>query len=159
MGYLQQYTHNINLLRWFLDAGNDASVRVVDLDDDGYTGIVVFDMNGTRAVLESGRVSHYRWDEHTQIYFRDGWIKTWAPPLLLKQVPAEVEIYRAGKVQTFTKAIADPAWSWSYKCEAEHFIRCLQTGEAVQSSGQDTRTDVRLFEDIFRSHLTQQGVL
>lgn len=159
LGYLQQYTHNVNLLRWFLDAGDDARVRVVDLDDDGYTGVTVLDVNGTRAVLETGRVSHYRWDEHTQVYFRDGWIKTWAPPLLLKQVPAEVEIYRAGEEQTFTQPIPQPAWSWSYRREAEHFVHCLQTGEPFRSSGEDTRTDVRLFEEIFRIHLRQQGVL
>jgi len=159
LGYLQQYTHNVNLLRWFLGAGDNVSVRVVDLDDDGYTGITVFDVNGTRAVLETGRVSHYRWDEHTQVYFRDGWIKTWAPPLLLKQVPAEVEIYHAGETQTFTRPIAQPAWSWSYRREAEHFVRCLQSGKAFRSSGEDTRTDVRLFEEIFRIHLGQTGVL
>jgi len=165
LGYLQQYTHNVNLLRWFLGAKGNVSVRAVDLDDGGhrssagYAGVVVLDVNGTRAVLESGTVSHYRWDEHTQIYFRDGWIKTWAPPLLLKQVPAEVEIYRAGKEQTFTRPIPRPAWTWSYKRETEHFVHCLQTGEPCRSSGEDTRTDVRLFEDIFRVHLTQHGVL
>jgi predicted dehydrogenase len=159
LGYLQQYTHNINLLRWFLDAGDNVSVRMVDLDDDGYTGIVVMDMAGTRAVLESGRVSHYRWDEHTQVYFRDGWVKTWAPPLLLKQVPAEVEIYVAGKEQTFTRAIPQPAWSWSYKREAEHFVHYVLAGEPSRSSGADTRTDVRLFEEIFRAHLIQRGVM
>jgi predicted dehydrogenase len=159
LGYLQQYTHNINLLRWFLDGGDRVAVRAVDLDDDGYTGIAILDVNGTRAVLETGRVSHYRWDEHTQVYFRDGWIKTWAPPLLLKQVPAEVEIYRAGEEQTFTRAIPRPAWGWSYQREAAHFVRCLQTGEPFRSSGEDTLTDVRLFEEIFYRHLTQRGVL
>jgi predicted dehydrogenase len=159
LSYLQQYTHNVNLLRWFLDADNDARVRLVDLDDDGYTGIVVLDLTGTRAVLESGRVSHYRWDEHTQVYFRDGWIKTWAPPLLLRQVPAEVEIYRAGEEQTFLRPIPRPAWSWSYKREAEHFIQCLQTGEPCRSSGEDTRVDVRLFEEIYWTHLKQRGLL
>lgn len=159
LGYLQQYTHNVNLLRWFLDAGDNVKVRAVDLDDDGYTGVVVLDVAGTRAVIESGSLSYYRWDEHTQIYFRHGWIQTWAPPLLLKQVPAEVEIYHAGKVQTFTRAIPQPAWTWSYKREAEHFIRCLQTGEPFRSSGEDTRTDVRLFEEIFHAYLTQRGVL
>lgn len=159
LGYLQQYTHNINLMRWFLDAGEHVSVRAVDLDDDGYTGIVVLDLNGVRATLESGTISHYRWDEHTQIYFRNGWIKTWAPPLLLKQVPAEVEIYRAGNTQTFTRAIPQPAWSWSYKREAEHFIHALQTGEPFRSSAEDTLSDVRLFEDIFRIYLAQRGIL
>lgn len=159
LGYLQQYTHNVNLLRWFLDGGDEVSVRAVDLDDDGYTGVVVLDVNGTRAVLESGHVSHYRWDEHTQVYFRHGWIKTWAPPLLLKQVPAEVEVYLGGETQTFTRAIPQPAWSWSYRREAEHFVDCLRTGQAFRSSGEDTRTDVRLFEDIFRTHLQQRGTI
>lgn len=159
LGYLQQYTHNINLLRWLLDAGDNVTVRAVDLDDDGYTGLVVLDLAGTRAVIESGHLSHYRWDEHTQIYFRHGWIKTWAPPLLLKQVPAEVEIYHAGEEQTFTRPIPQPGWSWSYKREAEHFIYCLQTGETFRASGEDTRTDVRLFEAIFRAYLGQRGVI
>ncbi len=159
LGYLQQYTHNVNLLRWFLDVGDEVTVRVVDLDADGYTGIVVLDLAGIRAVIESGLISHYRWDEHTQIYFRHGWVKTWAPPLLLRQVPAEVEVYRAGEEQTFTRPIPKPVWSWSYKREAEHFIRCLQTGEPFRSSAADTRTDVRLFEEIFRAHLVQRGVL
>jgi len=159
LGFLQQYTHNVNLLRWFLDARDKVTVRAVDLDDDGYTGVTILDMNGTRAVLETGRVSHYRWDEHTQVYFRDGWIKTWAPPLLLKQVPAEVEIYVGGEAQTFSRPIPQPAWSWSYKREAEHFVQCLQTGDPFRSSGEDTRTDVRLFEEIFRLDLIQRGVL
>jgi predicted dehydrogenase len=158
LGYLQQYTHNINLLRWFLDAGDDVTVRAVDLDE-GYAGVVVLNMKGVRAVLESGGISHYRWDEHTQVYFKDGWVKTWAPPLLLKQVPAEVEVYRAGKVQTFTKMVPQPAWTWSYKREAEAFIHGLQTGEPFRSPAEDTRTDVRLFEEIFKAYLTQHGVL
>jgi predicted dehydrogenase len=159
LGYLQQYTHNVNLLRWFLDAGDAVAVRAVDLDEDGYTGIVSLDMGGVRAVIESGRISHYRWDEHTQVYFQDGWVRTWAPPLLLKQVPAEVEIYRAGQAQTFTRPIPEPAWSWSYRREVEHFIQCLLANEPFRSSGEDTRTDVRLFEEIFRAYLTQRGVL
>jgi predicted dehydrogenase len=159
LGYLQQYTHNINLLRWFLDAGDKVSVRAVDLDDDGYTGVTILDMHGTRAVLETGRVSHYRWDEHTQVYFRDGWIKTWAPPLLLRQVPAEVEIYVGGETQIFSRPVPQPAWSWSYKREAEHFVQGLRTGSPFRSSGEDTRTDVRLFEEIFRLTLSQRGVL
>ncbi len=159
IGYLQQYTHNLNLMRWLLDAGDDVRVKAVDLDDDGYTGIVVLEMAGVRCVLESGRVSHYRWDEHTQLYFRHGWVKTWAPPLLLRQVPAEVEIYRAGDDQTVTRPIARPAWSWSYAREAAHFVECLQTGAAFRSTGADTRTDVRLFEEIYRLYLQQQGVI
>ena len=61
LGYLQQYTHNINLMRWFLDAGDKVSVKAVDLDANGYSGVVIFDMDGIRVTLETGHVSHYRW--------------------------------------------------------------------------------------------------
>lgn len=159
IAYLQQFTHNVNLLRYLLDADDNITVRAVDLDDDGYTGVVVLDVAGTRSVLETGKISHFRWDEHTQIYFRDGWVKTWAPPLLLRQVPAEVEVYRAGDDQTFSRPIPQPNWTWSYMREAEHFIHCLQTNEPIRSSGEDTRTDVRVFEDIYREHLRQRGIV
>lgn len=159
LGYLQQYCHNVNLLRWFLDAGDDVKIKAVDLDDNGYTGVVIFDMKGTRAVLETGGISHYRWDEHTQVYCRNGWLLTNAPPLLLKNVPAEVEVYRAGQTQQFSRPLPKDRWSWSYKREAEAFIRCLQTGEAFRTTAQDTATDVRIFEEIYRIWLTQKGAL
>jgi len=159
LAYLQELTHNVNLLRWFLGAGDNAVVRAVDLDDDGFTGVVVLAIGGVRAVIESGEISHYRWDDHTQVYFRDGWVTASSPPLLLRQVPADVEVYRAGSQQTFTRPIPKPAWSWSYKREAETFVECLLTGEAFRSPGEDARSDVRLFEEIYRAYLMQRGVL
>ena len=159
LNYINEYTHNVNLLRWLLGAGEDVAVRAVDLDDDGYTGIVVFDMAGVRATLETGDVSHYRYDDHTQIYFQHGWVRLAMPPLLLKQVPAEVEFYRAGEEQSFIRRVPQPAWSWSYKREVEQFVQCLRTGSPFRSSAEDTRTDVRLFEDIFRFHLARRQVL
>jgi predicted dehydrogenase len=159
LGYLQQYTHNINLLRWVLGAEDDVRVKKVDFDANGYTGVVVFDMAGTRAVLESGGISHYRWDEHTQVYFEHGWVHTWAPPLLLKNTPADVEIYRAGKTQEFERPVPTPRWTWSYKREVEHFVAGVRNGEPFRSSGEDTLTDVRLLEDIYRAFLTERGAL
>ncbi len=158
IGYLQQYTHNVNLLRWFLDAGDDVKVKHVDLDEDGMTGLAIFDMAGVRALIESGSLSHYRWDEETQIHFQHGWVKTWAPPLLLKNVPGEVEIYKAGKVQEFTRPIPKPHWTWSYKREAEHFIEHVANGLPFRSSGEDTLTDVTVFEDVYRLHLKSREV-
>jgi predicted dehydrogenase len=160
LGYLQQYTHNVNLLRWLLvgeDSAAEVRVRAVDLNPDGYTGVVILDIGGVRATLETGSLSHYRWDEHTQVYFRHGWVTTWAPPLLLRNQPAEVEVYRAGETQEFTRPIPKPGWTWSYKREAEHFIEGVRAGTPFRSSGQDTLTDVRLFEEIYRSFLKQQG--
>ncbi|GAB4562488.1 MAG: hypothetical protein Kow0047_10630 [Anaerolineae bacterium] len=159
VNYLQQYTHNVNLVRWFLDAGDEVSVRSVDLDDDGYTGVVILDVAGTRVALESGTITYHRWDEHTQVYFQHGWVHTWAPPLMLRQVPAEVELYRARPQPTFSRIVPQPPWSWSYRREAEHFIECLKTGRPFRSPGADARTDVRVFEEIYRLWLEQRGAL
>ena len=153
VSYLQQYTHNINILRWFLNAGDQVQVKAVDLDDNGFNGVVIFDMAGVRVTLESGSVSHYRWDEHTQIYFEDGWVHTWAPPLLLKNTPADVEIYRAGETQEISRPIPKPTWTWAYRREAEHFVENVRNDAPFRSSGEDTLTDVRLFEEIFRIFL------
>lgn len=159
VGYLQQYTHNVNLLRFFLDAGDRIQVKHADLDPDGYGGLVVFDVDGVRATLESGRLAYHRWDEHTQVYFERGWVHTWAPPLLLRNATAEVEVYRsvtdgAGNVShAVTRPIPEPRWGWAYQREAAYFVRCLQTGASFRSSGEDTRTDARVFEEIYRTWL------
>lgn len=159
LGYLQQYTHNVNLLRFFLGAGDRVRVRSVDLQKDHYTGIVTLDLDGVQAVLETGQLRFHRWDEHTQIYFREGWVHTWAPPLLQKGIPAEVEVYRGGESHSYSRPLPKERWSWSYYRELEHFVQCVRTGIPFGSGAQDTVTDVRLFEEIFKAHLGNLGVL
>jgi len=163
--YHQQYTHNVNLLRFVLDAGEKVRVKHADLDADGYTGLVVLDVDGVRATLETGSLRYHRWDEHTQVYFERGWVHTWAPPLLLRNAVAEVEIYRSdadgapgplsgqGVQHTLTRPIPKPRWGWAYQREAAHFVQCLQTGAPFRSPGEDALTDVRIFEEIFRNWL------
>ena len=152
LGFLQQWTHNINLLRFFLgDTGGKARLVHTHLDRDGMTGVTILEINGTRAVLESGYARFHGWDEHTQIYFEGGWLKTNAPPLVQKEVPASVEIYRAGDQDVPPRLIQEfPAPSWSYREEAKSFLACVRSGEAFRASAEDTLNDVRLIEDIYR---------
>ena len=159
LGYLQQYTHNINLLRWFLGGDpTNCRVRAVDLRD-GYGGIVSLEINGAQAVLESGSISYWGWEEHTQVYFRDGWVRIDAPALLQKNQPAQVEIYRGGQVQSYERPLGQPVWSWSYRREAEHFIDQVRADQPFHSTGEDTLADVMLFEAIYRTYLEAQGAL
>lgn len=151
--YLQQYVHNLNLMRYFLDAGDDARVKTVDLDANGTAGVVSLEIRGVRAILESGIIGHHRWDDHTQLYFRNGWIHTWAPFLLHKNMPAEVEIYYGGKEHTFERPLPADRWSWAYLREIEAYLQAIQSGEEFLATGEDAYTDVRLMEDIFRQHL------
>jgi len=159
VGYLQQYTHNVNLVRWLLDAGDDARVRSVDLDcADGITGVVVLEVGGVRTVIESGSVAYHGWEEHTQVYFQRGWVRTSAPPLLLRNVPATVEVYRADQGAPAARSDLFPAegWRWSYKEEVRHFLECLLKDQPFRSPAEDAFTDVRLLEEIYRRFVERQ---
>lgn len=152
LGYLQQWTHNINLLRFFLgdDAGTARAVSV-QLDDDGLTGLVVLDIGGTRAVVESAYTQFHGWEEHTQLYFERGWLRTCAPPLMAKETSATVEVYRAATDHAPAQTITEHAPpGWSYREEAKHFVASVVNGAPFGSSASDTLVDVRLIEDIYR---------
>jgi predicted dehydrogenase len=150
---LQQFTHNVNLLRFMLDAGDDVQVRAVDLDPDGQRGVVVFEMAGTRAVLEAGALDYHDWDEHTQVYFEGGWVHAFSPPLLVPSTQARVETYAGGDQYSTATLVAPQRDGWAFREEARHFVRSVLDGAEFDSSARDTMTDVRLFEEIFRHHL------
>jgi len=158
LGYLQQWTHNLNLLRFFLDDdGGKTTVVSVDLDADGMTGIVVLSIGGVRAVVESGYTKFHGWEEHTQIYFQGGWLRTQAPPLMQKELPATVEIYRAATENRPPRSETEyAAPCWSYREEAKHFIACVRSNVPFRSSGDDTLHDVRLYEEIYRTYLNAE---
>ncbi|MGQ9513706.1 MAG: Gfo/Idh/MocA family protein [Thermoproteota archaeon] len=149
VGYLQQYIHNVNFLRWIL--GDDVEVKHVDLDDDGYTGIVLLKVSGIRASLETASTSFHGWEEYTQSYFSKGWIKASSPPLMLVNMPAEVEIYCRKDQGSYLKPV--PRWGWSYKIEAEHFIDCLLSGEEFRSPGDDAIHDIEIIERIYQLYI------
>lgn len=153
--YLQQWTHNANLLRFFLgDDGGKTFVKSVQLDADGLTGVVLLEVNGTRAVIESAYTGFHGWDEQTQIYFKNGWLRTGAPALTQKETPATVEVYRGAQDEEparMTQEFATPGWA--FREEAKHFLECVRSGAPFRSSAADTLHDVRLFEEIYRQFI------
>jgi predicted dehydrogenase len=155
--YLQQYTHNINLARWLVGHAGPLNIRAVDLDANGATGVVIFDVGGVRAVLETGHLTHHGWEESTQVYFEHGWVKLSSPPLLLRNVPAEVEVYRTRPNTETIYPIPTPAWAWAYQEEARQFIERVRSGEPFESGAEDTCHDVKAFEDIFHQFQEKQS--
>jgi len=154
VSYLQQYTHNVNLVRWFLGASDDATAIATDFTPGTIAGVAVLAVAGVRAVIESGSVTYHGWDEHTQVYFQKGWLKTEAPPLLLRNVPATVEVYR-GAQDHKTRSEMFPATgrTWSYKEELRHFIQCVRDRAPFRSPASDAAADIRLLEAIYRNRL------
>ncbi len=154
--YLQQWTHNVNLLRWFLESEtNGTRVLHTTLDkDDGCTGVTVLDVGGVTTSLETGYLQCHEWNEHTQFFFENGWIKTEMPTLLLRNVPATVEVYRGdGADKSTTRYFPANGRSWSYKEEMQHFIHSIQEGTPFRSSAVDAMNDVKTIETIYKMHI------
>ena len=153
LDYLQQWTHNLNLLRFITGCEDRASVRSVDLDSDGMTGVVVLDLDGTRAVLESGLSNFHHWDENTQVFFEGGWVRVQALPMFQNPSQSEVEVYTGGAEASILRPLARPLNAWPYRDQVRAFIDCLRTDQPFLSGAQDTLTDVRICEEIYQHHL------
>jgi hypothetical protein len=63
LGFVQQYVHNLNLLRFLLDADQQTKTRVetVSLDADGMTGLTVLHLSGVRSLLETATSKFHSW--------------------------------------------------------------------------------------------------
>jgi predicted dehydrogenase len=144
-------------VRWFLGA-EEVEVRAVDLDErDHYTGAAILAMAGQRVVLESGELTAHVWDEHVQLYFERGWIRASSEPLLLRNAPAEVELYRVEGGRATRQLIAPLERTWAYREELVHFAECLREDRPFRSPAADALHDVEALERIYRAHVDAIG--
>jgi len=155
VGYLQQYTHQVNLLRFLLDAqlADDILVTNVDLAADGYTGLVTLQIKGVRCVIESASTKFHGWDENLQVFFEGGWIRSIPGLLFSRPSTNEIEVYESGENGGIRYPATPVNQSWHYRAEAEHFLQCLQTGTEFDSPGSDALIDVRIFENIYQKFM------
>lgn len=143
--FVNTYSHNTNLLRYLFGK----TPRVEYSNVSGPAGqIAVLDFGGIPATLETGRSSSRTWDEVTEIFFADGRLTVRTPPALLKNVPATVELYRAGTTQEIVAPQCD--WTWSFRRQAEAFVRDALDGGPGLASGADALEDLRLIEELWR---------
>lgn len=147
--YLNTYSHNINILRYFFGK----SPRIVSSNVSRVNGqIVVLDWGDCLGVIETGMASNRGWDEVTEFFFTDGRITIKTPPALLRNTPAKIEIYRAGKTQELQ--VPQTNWTWSFQLQANAFVDCLINGEESISTGKDSIEDMRVIEEIWRQDPT-----
>jgi predicted dehydrogenase len=151
----QPGSHNLNLLRFILEADQQPKTRVetVSLDVDGITGLTVLHLSGIRSTLETATSKFHGWDEQTQIYFEGGWIRLAAPRFFAKSEFSAVEIYEATPFPRYSYPVVSSEHEWNYRAEAAHFLTALETGQPFVSSGEDALIDVWLSEQIYKKHL------
>ena len=151
VGYNNVYCHNINLLRFLL--GDIKGVKYAELGGKTWRSgrIVILDFGDFISSLETGSISANFWDEEIKIYFEDGWMEILTPPPLLRNVPARVEVYKAGRTQEVIHPYSP--WDWSFRRASEHFLDCILEDREPISSGKDSLEDIRIMEEIFKTYL------
>lgn len=141
--YLNVYCHNLNLLRYLV--GDPEGASFASFHPNGK--VLCLEYGDFPAIIETGWLSASFWDEQTQVYFKDGRVTVDTPPPLLRNVSADVEVYRAGKDQESLRPLA--GHDWSFKRSAEHFIDCILNETDSRTSGTDSMLDVELIEEAF----------
>ena len=146
--YLNTYSHNSNLLRYFF--GRNPQVEFASLDAQrGHVAVLNF--GNCIATLETGRASNRDWDEVTEFFFADGRLTIRTPPALLKNVPARVELYKAGAIQEVVSPQIN--WTWSFRRQAEAFVAAVLDGEPLSITGAEALEELRLVERIWRAEV------
>lgn len=156
--FVNTYSHNTNLLRHLLGRVPEvehASLSARDLSFRGQVAVLSF--GSFVATLETGRASSRGWDEVTEIYFSDGRLTLRTPPALLRNVPAAVELYRAGSTQQIT--LPQCNWTWAFRRQAEAFVKDVVEGTTPLSSGADALVDLQLIEEMWRADMRRRRVL
>jgi predicted dehydrogenase len=139
--------HDVNLIRFLI--GEPRRIRAAVLKDKKPywpRRIVVFDCGDFDCTWETGYVQTPFFDEGALIRFDKGWIRVGVHAPLRIGAPADVEIFRNGRLER-----PQPGWAWSFQREADHFIECVLNNKESRSSGRDSAKDIALMEEIYKA--------
>lgn len=144
--YMNIFSHNINLVRYLFPS--ELKVKAALLRADSWHQTSMFDCGGVPLNLYGAPVNCGWWEEKSEVYFDEGWVRVITPSPLAQQDSAEVEIYRGGQINQSTLLKGTPYWA--FRAQADHFVECVRDNTQPRSNGEDCLEDMRLMEDVFR---------
>ena len=145
------YCHNVDLLRHLL-----GEVERVEFANIGPSGkIVVLGFSGTSATIEAGSNPAPFWDEEIKVFFSKGSVHIRLPPPLLRNVAAQVEVFKATGTREVQRP--QPPWEWSFRNVHRHFLECVTNRREPRTSGRVSLETLRVTEAILAKHLEQDG--
>jgi predicted dehydrogenase len=149
--FLNTYSHNTNLLRYLFN--KTPSVDYARLQP-GAGQIVVLNFGGFAASLEVGSAVNQTWDETTDIYFAKGHLSIRTFPAFLRNIPAQVTLYKGtDKHETIS---SNCNWTWAFRRQAQAFVDDISNGRESIASGKDSLEDLSLVEDIWRKEIDRR---
>lgn len=146
--YLNTHSHVTNLLRYLFD--ELPTIEFVNLTEYGGQ-LAILKFKNVLASLQTGKMSHRGWSEEIKITFSDGEIYLALPPALLRNVPATVELYRAGKIQEYLRPAVN--WSWAFRRQAEEFIQDILDKKPSRISAEEAYQEILLIEQMWQTEM------
>jgi predicted dehydrogenase len=142
--YINTYSHLTNLLYFLFEKKPKVDFSKMNVNA---AQVAVLDYDTFTTTLETGTSSNSGWDESVEIYFEHGKLTLTLPPALLKNVPAKVKLYRAGKYQE----VIEPQfqWNWAFRNQAESFINDILSGKKSLIEAENALLDLELIEEIW----------
>ena len=139
--YLNLYSHNINLIRYF----TEKKLEIVHSDlSEKKMSTVIFDSGEYNVVLETGFFTKDGWDETFEIYFERGSMKIMIPPQHKRKESAKFIVNKSGISKSLYKFINNK--SWSFENQACGFIRDISNKKVLLNSGNDAIIDLEIIE-------------
>ncbi len=149
--FLNVYSHNTNLLRYLFN--KTPSVEYAWLQSPAGQ-IAVLNFGDFVASLEAANAVNQNWDETTDIYFAKGHLSIRTFPAFLRNIPAQVTLYKGtDKHETFS---SNCNWTWAFRRQAQAFVDDILNGRESISSGKDSLEDLRLIENIWLKELDRR---
>jgi predicted dehydrogenase len=143
--YMNIFAHNLNLVRYLFPGHIEA--RAALLRKDTFQQSTLLESDGVPINLYGAPVRASWWEEKTEFYFQNGWLRVMTPSPLSQQESARVELYRGDLAET---ALLDSRPSWAFRRQADHFVDCIANNQTPRSNGEDCLEDMRIMEDVFR---------
>ena len=147
--FLNVYVHNINMMRYLLDL--TPNVEYTNFKHKNGQ-VIMFDFENFCGLLEIGESTSRFWDEYFEIYFEKGKLKVSLPNNLLRNVPAQVELYKGNEQHSLIKIV--PEWSWSFRRQAEAFVNDILSKNTPLNNAKNALKDMELIEKIWECEMS-----
>lgn len=148
-GYLNTFSHNINLIRYFFN--EVPKVEFADMKRD-FANLVVLSFKNFNCSVETKNYKDEEWDENITIYFENGFLKLYTPPQMKMNSSAYFYLYNR---KTKKKKIYRFNSKWSFHYQSKEFINNLKLKKNGISSSFDHIKDISLIENIWKRWLKE----
>ena len=147
-GYLNTFSHNINLVRYLCD--KMPNIDFAEINQKKASLVILNFKNKFKCALETKDYKDNKWDEYIKIYFEKGYLQLFTPPQMKKNTASFFVIYNRIKHQKKTYKFKS---KWSFYYQAKSFIEDINRKKNGISNSYDHYKDIKIVEQIWKKWL------